>query len=361
MEMPSGTGKLHLKRTPAEQAERDFRKAKKATKKAAKKTAKRRRHADISDDELGNSSSSSKRQRAGSPSRSATDYPFVFDDDEYGPPPPPPASTSSHRAHKPDYDEIYARLEEERFREKMFGAMAEDERLDGLESHLNNYAHVPRRWRGGGMDRIDDELGIDPQMMEEEDYTEWVRAGMWRRKHAEEYAEHERKAAERNARRAREEAVREETARLEKNAEADRRRRRRSRERRRAAEARELYDVRWKELLSASSEGSLRFSDIPWPVLLPDGDSARGRVLTLEHFTVEAISAFLLPTEGDSSGDPEVAKSKKEKLRETMLRFHPDKFEGRITGRVRENDQEKVKEAVGIVVRTVTGLMGDGK
>ena len=45
---------------------------------------------------------------------------------------------------------------------------------------MNSYAHVPRRWRGGGMERMDDELGIDPQYMEEEDYAEWVRAGMWR-------------------------------------------------------------------------------------------------------------------------------------------------------------------------------------
>ena len=60
------------------------------------------------------------------------------------------------------------------------GAYADDERLDSAEARFNDYAHVPRRWRSGGMDRMDDELDIDPQMMEEEDYAEWIRANMWK-------------------------------------------------------------------------------------------------------------------------------------------------------------------------------------
>ena len=181
---------MHLKRTPAEQAEREFHRAKKAARRAAK-----RHHHELSEsssDEYRQeqaNSPPSKRGRTGHSKPSGTgapssDYSYVFYDsaDEYGPVPLPSASASasSSRAHKPDYDQIREQLEEERFREKMFGAMEEDERLDGLESHLNSYAHIPRRWRGGGMDRMDDELAVDPQLMEEEDYAEWVRAGMWR-------------------------------------------------------------------------------------------------------------------------------------------------------------------------------------
>ena len=95
--------------------------------------------------------------------------------------PHPAASTSgSHRAHKPDYDRIQAEVEEERFREKLWGAMGDDERLDSVEASLNSYAHVPRRWRGGGMERMDDELDTDPRYMEDEEYAEWIRARMWR-------------------------------------------------------------------------------------------------------------------------------------------------------------------------------------
>ena len=58
--------------------------------------------------------------------------------------------------------------------------MGDDDRLDGVEASMNSYAHVPRRWRGGGMERMDDELDVDPQYMQDEDYAEWVREGMWR-------------------------------------------------------------------------------------------------------------------------------------------------------------------------------------
>jgi len=36
-----------------------------------------------------------------------------------------------------------------------------------------------------------------------------------------------------------------------------------------------------------------------------------------------------------------------------MLRFHPDRFEGRWIGRVREADRPAVKEGVGRVVRVL--------
>ena len=182
-----------------------------------------------------------------------------------------------------------------------------------------------------------------------------------RRKHAAEYEEQERKKAERAARKARERAVREETKRLEREAEEDRRRRRRSRERRRAAEARELYDTRWKDLLGPSQniEGLLRFTDIPWPVLPPDLSSRHTRELALSDFTIEAISGFLL---GQEDAESEAGrKERKDKLRETMLRFHPDKFEGRILRRVLESERDTVKEAVGVVVRSLNTLMGGGK
>ncbi|KZT65398.1 hypothetical protein DAEQUDRAFT_747064 [Daedalea quercina L-15889] len=345
--MPST--RLHLKETSVERREREIRRARKAAKKRRRQT-----YEASSSDEAG---PSSKRHHTTSSRANDDSYVFFDDDDEHGPPPPP--SPTSHRAHKPDYDHIQAELEEESFREKMFGALEDDERLDALESRLNDYAHIPRRWRGGGMDRMDDELGMNPNVMEDEDYTEWVREGMWRRKHAAEYEEQERKKAERAARKERERTIRDETKRMEREEEEDRRRRRRSRERRRAMEARELYDARWKELLGPSSRlGSpLRFADIPWPVLPPDLSNRRTRSLRLDDLTVEAMSGFLLTQDDSEAG----RKERKDKLRETMLRFHPDKFEGRILKHVTEDEREIVMEAVGIVVRSVGGLMGEGK
>ena len=91
-----------------------------------------------------------------------------------------PSKPGSHRSHKPDYDYIQAQVEEERFEDKLWSAMGQDERLNFIEATLNSYAHVPRRWRRGGMERTDAKLDIDPRYMEDEDYAEWIRAGMWR-------------------------------------------------------------------------------------------------------------------------------------------------------------------------------------
>ena len=163
------TSRLKLKRTPAEQAEKDLRKAQRAARKAAKR--KERYGSDHDDHDC----TSSKRRR--------NDDALNDSDTEYGPQPssssgarydPPP------RANKPDYERIRAELEEERFRDKLWGAMGDDDRLDSVEASFNSYAHVPRRWRGGGMERMDDELDVQPQYMEDEDYAEWIRAGMWR-------------------------------------------------------------------------------------------------------------------------------------------------------------------------------------
>ena len=161
-------GKLKLKRTPEEQAAHEARKARKAARKAAK-TSRTQQDDDNAYDYDERESSSRKRRRT---EHGDHDFDFVFDHDLGQP--------SSSGAADVDFESVLAELEEARFREKMSGAFEDDERLDSVEARLNSYAHIPRRWRGGGMDRMDDELDIDPQMMEDEDYAEWVRAGMWR-------------------------------------------------------------------------------------------------------------------------------------------------------------------------------------
>ncbi|OBZ65877.1 hypothetical protein A0H81_14190 [Grifola frondosa] len=116
--MPSS--RLHLKRTPAEQAEREWRKAQKAARKATK-----RKHR-YDDDE--DATRSPKRTRSEALHSGSADT-WNDSDSEYGPPPPP---SGSSRAHKPDFDQIFAEVEEERFREKMWGAYGDDERLDSV-------------------------------------------------------------------------------------------------------------------------------------------------------------------------------------------------------------------------------------
>ncbi|KAH9006156.1 hypothetical protein EDB86DRAFT_3061277 [Lactarius hatsudake] len=263
--------RLRLKRTPAEQAEHDLRKARKATKKATSK------------------------QRS---------------------------------ARGADLDSASKHSEDERFQQKLWDALDDDnDRLDGIEARLNEYAHVPRRWRG-----VDD----DPRFMNDDEYAEWVRVGIWWKRNAEAYyQEQHRKAAQA--------AARAEAARVLKAEDDARRRRREERERKRQVDARDTYDQRWAELLNSKSV-DLRFGDVPWPV--------RGKV-EIAQLTAEAISAFLFP----SGPDVERGRTRKEVLREAMLRFHPDKFEGRVIPRIRSEDRDSVREGANAVARAVMGLI----
>ncbi|KAJ7039026.1 hypothetical protein C8F04DRAFT_1209152 [Mycena alexandri] len=357
--------KLHLKRTPQEEADHRAHKKRKRDSQRVRK----------SPDASGN-------HNADKPTRKWDSSDSDGDDQMYGPQPPQPEAGPSSKplypesSYKPDYDAIRAELEEARFREKMAGAFDDDDRLDSLEARMNDYAHVPDRWRTGRAQAdyedaaADDLFKLDPRHMDEEEYAEWIRAGMYRKTHAQEYAEEQQKKAARDARRAEEKAAKAETARLAKLAEEDRKRKKLEKEIRRSDYAREEYHVRWKNLLAAPSDGesvqaSLAFSDIPWPIVSahrqkPDkkGSSKPGPppIVSLDELTHEAITSFLVPSPLPIKGEKE-KKLRKEKLRETFLRFHPDKFEGRLMNRVRESDRERVREAVGIVVRALNALM----
>jgi hypothetical protein len=149
--------RLRLKRTPAEQAEHDLRKARKAAKKA---TSRQRSAHDIDVD--------SEARTSGHPDGRDAEFDFIFTD---------PGPSTSH---------YYARdtAEDDRFEQKLWDALGDDDRLDGVEARLNEYAHVPRRWRGfdSREHNLDSPDGIDddPRYMNDDEYAEWVRVGIWR-------------------------------------------------------------------------------------------------------------------------------------------------------------------------------------
>lgn len=178
--------KLHLKRTPEEEAAHRLRKQE-------RKAAKRKRghhHQHHLHDDTEPSTSDKRRRTTEEPSEDIKRKWASSDEDEdqYGPQPAQSTSSSSHgyRRHKPDEDELRAEMEEMQFREKMFDAFADDERLDSLEAKLNDFAHVPDRWRAElpkarfNVFEHDEWLKVDPQAMDEEEYTEWIRMGMYR-------------------------------------------------------------------------------------------------------------------------------------------------------------------------------------
>ncbi|KAG6381945.1 hypothetical protein JVT61DRAFT_569 [Boletus reticuloceps] len=300
--------KLHLKRTPAEEHERARRKAYKAAKRAAKrKLASSSKHAD--------------------------------------------ESCPSSSSHKPDYDATRAELEETEFREKMRGAFEDDEHLGGIDARFNEYAHIPDRWARDAHD------AADPQYMDDDEYAEWIRQGMWKKKHAREYEEQAKRDAQRAAQKAREKEIKAETSRIEGLAREQEGRKARERQRLGEEDHRQRYEQRWKALLDPRTPdlGPLTFADIPWPLF-----STMRRPLRMEDITPEAITTFLLldidgaatPTKNDHC-----SRRNRDKLKETLLRFHPDKFEGRFMHRVPASDTEVVKEAVGQLARVLNVLM----
>ncbi|KAF9031206.1 hypothetical protein BDZ89DRAFT_984820 [Hymenopellis radicata] len=251
-----------------------------------------------------------------------------------------------------DYTKIQAEIEEARFREKMSLAFEDDERLDSLEARMNDFAHIPMRWGGTASKNVyegDDYLKMDPLQMDDEEYAEWVRVGMYRKTHAQEYEESQRLKAEKAAARAKRKAEKEETKRLEKALEEERQQRKREREFRRLGLAREEYDSRWKVILATPNDAlQYDFRDIPWPVL------SKSHV-SVDDLTSDAITSFLFSTATFTADEQK--KDRKDKLRETYLRFHPDKFESRLMTRVRESEQEQVRLGVGQVVRILNDQM----
>jgi len=148
---------------------------------------------------------------------------------------------------------------------------------------------------------------------------------------------------------------------------------RRENKRRRWEQAGEVYERRWMALLvreSAEGGAELGFDDIPWPVYEAHSPKLSQSIDMLSPEAISAFIGFLSGTTSPDSGGRENSrgevpdkdkKDRKDKIRETMLRFHPDKFEGRLLGRVKGGDEkEKVREGVGMVVRALNRMMAEG-
>jgi len=195
-----------------------------------------------------------------------------------------------------------------------------------------------------------------------------------------------RKKVERDAKAERARILKEESSRIQRDAERELQERRGARERRRLTEARIEYEERWKVLQewapgadvdnrgtdgSLPKVASLQFSDIPWPVLQLIGDAATNATnegdvagsinpVTLSSFLLDKDPAQPTTSDTNPSSYPGSASvvDAKEILRAQLLRYHPDKFEARVLSRVRDAvEKERVVEVASAVVRTLNVLL----
>ncbi|GAA6011114.1 hypothetical protein JCM11491_006732 [Sporobolomyces phaffii] len=204
--------------------------------------------------------------------------------------------------------------------------------------------------------------------MDEEEYAEYIRAGMWRLQNKErlEWMEKQEKLR-------REQEERDRVQQIERERkEAQRRRkleqRKRDESKLEQARARERYEVGWKKLHAlggggggtamGGSEGdakarSLRFTDFVWP-LFPPFALPPISWPTPNEITSTSIEEFLLPEEVQGE-------ARKAKLRAAVLSYHPDRFERFVAkvGTDDDSDDDGVRDRVRELGLRVSQVLND--
>jgi len=148
----------------------------------------------------------------------------------------------------------------------------------------------------------------------------------------------------------------------------------------RLAEAWTRYEEKWAAL---GSLNAIRFGDVPWPVftsgLLSPSPSASPYaalsapsssskanlpkpITSVEQLNTLSIASFIL------SPHHSEGKSRKDRIKAELLRWHPDRFNGRFLEKVSEtilpggveSERERVKKCVGEVARLLSEMKDAG-
>jgi hypothetical protein len=108
-----------------------------------------------------------------------------------------------------------------------------------------------------------------------------------------------------------------------------------------------LYEEKWAFLRSnAVKAESVSGFFVPWPSFED--------IRCVEDITKERVVAFVChPLRGQVQC---AGGGQARSLRSEMLRWHPDKFEGTVLGKVADDERDAVKEAAGRVARILTEL-----
>ncbi|KAG2144146.1 uncharacterized protein EDB93DRAFT_1241310 [Suillus bovinus] len=157
-----------------------------------------------------------------------------------------------------------------------------------------------------------------------------------------------RKAQEEAERRAREQAerhLREEAQRQERQRQEELRRNKVQAD---IVDFFQLYDAKWQELKLSKTLTSVMLREMPWPLFQhgcasPDDISRR----SMEAFIFHPLRPGM------------ETKSRKDRLKVEILRFHPDKFNSNIVRKLRECDRGRAIEIAGALARMLTNMMAE--
>ncbi|KAL2134744.1 hypothetical protein VTI74DRAFT_10986 [Chaetomium olivicolor] len=237
-------------------------------------------------------------------------------------PPPPPPQPTNDPFQEPPLSPNTA------FRESLFDAMADDEGAAYWESVYGQPVHIY------SPTRADPATGVLERMTDDE-YAAYVRQKMWEKTHAgllEARARREKEREEVRKRAEEKERVAREMERCLRRGE-ERRRRRGWRQRW------EGYLKRWGEW---EREGGVE--GIPWPEGVGDGEDREIQGEEVRAFFVNGIGL-------EELGEKEFAA----RLKEERVRWHPDKMQQRLGGKV----DEKVMRDVTAIFQVVDALWND--
>ena len=310
-------------------------------------------------------------------------------------------------AYKRDAEAARVIREEEEWRQKMFDLMAADD--DGpIDLTSGCYRSPPPPMRTARYDILDDDGGGDgspaaphiPERikraagwnhdtpdyanMDDEEYSESIRYGMWRRRNKDEVERQERAAkarAEQAETKARMKRMQEEEE--KKRVEILKRETGKAEGKRRSKEL-DDYAGKWQTLRDGrthaggddqASPVGFRLLDLPWPVFL-GADTAAFHPTMLKHERiatffdallqheiekkqkVEAAGAAGTPVDGLADGETVTIKRV---LRDAILAYHPDRFIGRYLKLVHIPEQDMVKEAVIQCSQIINDLASENK
>ncbi|KAF8601579.1 hypothetical protein BDV93DRAFT_400487, partial [Ceratobasidium sp. AG-I] len=100
----------------------------------------------------------------------------------------------------------------------------------------------------------------------------------------------------------------------------------------------------WASLSNSNAPVRLTFHNIPWPVFSPP--------TSISQLNSRTIGAFVLSSLHEGGGS-----TRRERIRNAMRLWHPDKWIGRYMTKVDPRHEQVVRDAVNAVARALTELL----
>lgn len=119
----------------------------------------------------------------------------------------------------------------------------------------------------------------------------------------------------------------------------------------------DLYEKKWSVLRSGTDmDGTqvnlVHFSQIPWPVI----DITLTHPSQLQPGHIHEFLKHPLPSKINSQGK---RMTKKLRIKDELLRWHPDKFTQVVLSKVREEDKDAASEVAGIIAGILNGMKAE--